>query len=235
MINNFGWDFAAANSDSNALLHPNLASRSDSLKIGVIKKAQEKPIDEKITVIHKHVHISDDANQQAASASSRASQKAFTKAQFKSEPSNPTKRENRQIQQKVQQCNVNLVDSIQALKAESKKKLDLLAQLQKLTGGSQKKCPQAKLQRSVIKAKEQNYKTEMAKDRLDQINKQKNLKERILYKAKVDQYNKLKAYSQKQDAIMAKAKTELALKGTTSQKKVAISQVDQVKKEYEAK
>ena len=295
MINNFGWDFAAANSDRNALLYPNLASRSDSLKMGVTKKAQEKPLDEKITVIHKHVHISDDANQQAAGASSRASQKASIKAQSKLEPSNLTKRENRLIEQKVQQCNVNLVDSIQALKAESKKKLDLLAQLQKLTGGSQKKCPQAKLQRSVIKAKEQNYKTEMAKDRLDQtirqgqsvkkemldkmmkkinelanlkgsiqehkslitnlqksvdkisssgdsktdtnlqIYKQKYLKERILYKAKVDQYNKLKAYSQKQDAIMAKAKTELALKGTTSQKKVAISQVDQVKKEYEAK
>ena len=295
MINNFGWDFAAANSDRNALLYPTLASRSDSLKIGVTKKAQEKPLDEKITVIHKHVHISDDANQQAAGASSRALQKASIKAQPKLEPSNLTKRENRQIQQKVQQCNVNLVDSIQALKAESKKKLDLLAQLQKLTGGSEKKCPPAKLQRSVIKAKQQNYKTDRAKDRLDQtirqgqsvkkemldkmmkkinelanlkgsiqehkslitnlqksvnkisssddsktgtnlqIYKQKYLKERSLYKAKVDQYNKLKAYSQKQDAIMAKAKTELALKGTTSQKNAAISQVDQVKKEYEAK
>ena len=106
MINNFGWDFAAANSDRNALLYPTLASRSDSLKIGVTKKAQEKPLDEKITVIHKHVHISDDANQQAAGASSRASQKASIKAQPKLEPSNLTKRENRQIQQKVQQCNV---------------------------------------------------------------------------------------------------------------------------------
>ena len=49
MINNFGWDFAAANSDSNALLHPNLASRSDSLKIGVIKKVKQKPINEQKT------------------------------------------------------------------------------------------------------------------------------------------------------------------------------------------
>ena len=47
MINNFGWDFAAANSDNNAKLHPKLASRDDK----VLTDARKQP--REIKIVHK--------------------------------------------------------------------------------------------------------------------------------------------------------------------------------------
>ena len=53
MINNFGWDFAAANSDNNAKLYPKLASRKDK----ILKREVQKP--REIKIVHKHVHLVD--------------------------------------------------------------------------------------------------------------------------------------------------------------------------------
>ena len=47
---------------------------------------------------------------------------------------------------KVEQCELNLINKIKTLKAESERDLKLLSQLRKLTSGTQKKCPQAKVE-----------------------------------------------------------------------------------------
>ena len=80
MINNFGWDFAAANSDSNAGLHPSLASRNDLIQKNIsiqqkpqckqppkIKKVNKvsKSTGQTYNIVHKHIHyLNTEAQQQ---------------------------------------------------------------------------------------------------------------------------------------------------------------------------
>jgi hypothetical protein len=145
MINNFGWDFAAANSDSNAGLHPSLASRNDLIQKNIsiqqkpqckqppkIKKVKKvsKSIGQTYNIVHKHVHF------------------LKTEAQQKT------------LVSKINQSNNDIISDIKTLKSEFRKRRGMLTRIRQISN-------EDAIQRNIPLVKKQSLKTESVKSSLD--------------------------------------------------------------------
>jgi hypothetical protein len=147
MINNFGWDFAAANSDSNAGLHPSLASRNDLIKKNIsiqqkpqckqppkIKKVNKvsKSTGQTYNIVHKHVHYLNTEGQK---------QKTLVS--------------------KINQSNNDIISDIKSLKSEFKKKKGMLSRIRQISN-------EGAIQKNIPLVKKQSLKTESVKSSLDE-------------------------------------------------------------------
>ena len=147
MINNFGWDFAAANSDSNAGLHPSLASRNDLIKENIsiqqkpqckqppkIKKVNKvsKSTGQTYNIVHKHVHYLNTEGQKQ-----------------------------KNLVSKINQSNNDIISDIKSLKTEFKKKKGMLTRIRQISN-------EGAIQKNIPLVKKQSLKTESVKSSLDE-------------------------------------------------------------------
>ena len=147
MINNFGWDFAAANSNSNAGLHPSLASRNDLIQknVSIQQKTQckqppkinkvnkvSKSTGQTYNIVHKHVHYLNTEGQK---------QKTLVS--------------------KINQSNNDIISDIKSLKSEFRKKRGMLTRIRQISN-------EGAIQKNIPLIKKQSIKTESVKSSLDE-------------------------------------------------------------------
>ena len=181
MINNFGWDFAAANSDNNAKLHPKLASRDDK----VLTDARKQP--REIKIVHKHVHLVD-------GKIGKQPQQSQKVANSTTGPVNSTSDEKAALEliETIKNSNNKIVEIIARLQSEADKKRELVRKIREAsnsgtikqsakdikTNKSKQEANKAQLQNQVGKANDLEKKANEELSR--KVNELSNLKSTIV-------------------------------------------------------
>ena len=181
MINNFGWDFAAANSDNNAKLHPKLASRDDK----VLTDARKQP--REIKIVHKHVHLVD-------GKIGKQPQQSQKVANSTTGPVNSTSDEKAALEliETIKNSNNKIVEIIARLQSEADKKRELVRKIREAsnngtikqsakeikTNKSKQEANKAQLQNQVGKAN--NLEKKANEELSRKVNELSNLKSTIV-------------------------------------------------------
>ena len=193
MINNFGWDFAAANSDNNAKLYPKLASRKDT----ILKREVQKP--REIKIVHKHVHLVDgkigNKSQQINKTTLSANVANDEQAAL-------------ELVESIKASNNKIVLMINRLQSEAAKKNELIKKIRDATNNIDLKKNAKEMKDS--KNKQKKSKTQLEKE----LNKAKSLEKKAdnEMSKKINEITNLKyAIAQHQKAIRSLQSSVISL------------------------